>query len=230
MKFPSYRKWDVVWANFPKTTTRELYGKHPAIVISHNAACNNSGTIMVVPGTETLRGHDQYSGQVVIQSEHLGLPLYTRFDFGRITSIDVDRIRYSTGTIINTNFVEIAEDALRSVLELNNKKRSAENGKPLKKKLYFVFCKECGSRFIYADTAKEAEKCICRNCGSQIDLSASNSHHYCVACSACGNYWSGKTNADPKSTDNIFRCKCGHHIALHYQTDTDTFTSKPQEQ
>lgn len=224
MRFPSYRKWDIVWCSFPKALQAEntpfhiLMGRHPAIVISHNHACNNSNTILVIPGTHNLKGKERYIGQVCIPAnKELGIPVETRFDCGRIMTIDVAWIDYCTGTLLNTPYMEQFNDALCAAFELEIQKPKELSFKARKK--LFVFCPHCGARFT-ADA--DCEEIVCKCCNHT--LTFPKRENYAVTCPACGADWRGETNADPEK-NYVSRCKCGAYIKLAYDVQKQQFVA-----
>lgn len=220
MRFPTYRKYDLVWVLFPDTNSRVLSGHHPAVIISHNYACNNSKTIMVVAGTSNQEGSDRFIGQVVIPaSPAFGLTEATRFDCGRIMTIDVDWISGCSGSILNTSYEEEFRTAQRTAQELEEKAEGRADLSSLMfpKRTFFVYCPECRSRFNVGISEREA---TCRNCKSTFPLTSR--YQYDVKCAGCGMVWVGETNADPMEK-NIARCKCGHLNHIAFDPESETF-------
>ncbi len=192
MKFPSYRKWDVLWINLPDTASHVICGRHPAVVISNNHACAKSQTIMVIAGTSKLKAEQDFYCQVVIPaSSDLGIPEDTRFDCGRILTVDTSWVDMYVSTLLNTPYIRSFQEAMSETLELT-------------RGLSYWICPHCGAKFV--SRCSTNKPIYCKACNR--DFMVVSPAPLDVQCKGCGMKLTGYTNA-AFDKEHDFQCKCG---------------------
>ena len=237
MKFKAYRKWDVVWVDFPDVNGCELAGLHPAIVVSHNVICNTSTVITVLGGSSVLEGKEKLIGQYVVPAcEMLGLVEDTRFDTARPISVDIKRVRYSSGTLVNTAYLEELEKVFAYIFEMEPMHRSfipltAYKENKVKKKyafkikapqgFHFVVCYSCNSKFVFNNRNGSGEA-HCKNCGTDIPLKSTRIE---MTCPDCGRKLYGHTNLSENSKSKSFNCECKKRIPIRWDAEASTYRS-----
>ena len=96
-----YRKWDVIWVDFPCLSTNILWGVHPAIVMSNNNPVE-SGFVSVVAGSEYEDETNKNSMYTLEPIPSIGIHKTTRFQIGAIRPVDVEWIKGISGSVVNT--------------------------------------------------------------------------------------------------------------------------------
>lgn len=212
MLYPNYRKWDVIWVDFPDTASYVFRGKHPAVVVSNNRHCMTGQTLMVIPGTSTeFADEKDLFGQVVVPaSAASGLTMNTRFDCGRIMTIDLAWILDCLGTLVNTQYLYRLESALTETLELLGP--AGRTG--VSRALSLVRCPGCGVQFV-TRLGIGQQVIHCNVCDTEIQTEEMKPID--ITCPDCGMKLAGLCNLEPDpDIEHLHTCKCGHQIPFHY--------------
>ena len=118
-----WKKWDVLWVDFPQTGSRVIAGMHPAVVISNNRSMEKAPTFLAIPGSTNLgEGRPNFGQVVVLPDRRVGLNLPTRFDCGRILTVDKDWVRTRAGSVEGTQHKSAFNVELARTLELVEEK------------------------------------------------------------------------------------------------------------
>ena len=219
MLYSSYRKWDVIWADFPDTSSHVFKGSHPAIVISNSRRSVTGQTLMVIPGTSVNSDEEKdLFGQVIVPaSTSSGLTSNTRFDCGRIMTIDISWIIDCLGTLVNTPYSYRIEAALTETLEL-----IGPAGKVgLSRALSLIRCHGCGAQFV-TRLGVGQQIVHCNICDTEIPME--NMKPIDIACPDCGMKLAGLSNLEPNpKAQYLHTCKCGCQIPFHYDQTKKKF-------
>lgn len=111
------KRGEIYFANLDPTIGSEIKKTRPVLIISNNANNNAASTVTVIPITSNIK--KVYPFEVLLETEHTGLPKKSKVQCHQIRTISKLRINDKlVGIISSMDIIESIEYAVKLHLDL----------------------------------------------------------------------------------------------------------------